>query len=242
MRRALILLSLFAIVTGYIEAAAVAYIRSIYEPIHARLFPERDPDDLLPLFTFEQWREQAPPYLRSPVLEIVRETATVVALVLVALATTPTLRRWPATFFLMLGISGWSYYLSLKALIGWPHSLEDWDLIFMVPLPWVGTVWAALVCYTAMIVAAAWFFGAEATGRPLRSGPFGWLLLLTGSLVTAAPFCWDVQHIVSGGYPRPFNGLVLAAGLALVLAGLLYAWKRSARTATSAQDGPRQDA
>ena len=47
-------------------------------------------------------------------------------------------------------------------------------------------------------------------------------------VVTVVPFCWDFRHIVSGGYPRPFAGVVLAAGLLLVLAGMAFAWRRGA--------------
>jgi hypothetical protein len=229
MSRLLVILVLFGVVVGYLEAATVVYIRVMYEPMHKRLFPDRAPDDLFPAFSFEQWAREAPAYVRSPVMEVVREIGTVLALALVALAVAPTVRRWAATVFLLLGVTGWSFYLWLKVLMGWPHSLSDWDVIFIVPLPWVGPVWAPLAAYTAMAAAPGWFFWSEAVGRPLRAGPVGWLLLLAGGLVMMAPFCWDYQHLASGGYPRAFNGAVLAAGLLLVFAGLVFAWRRGAK-------------
>lgn len=229
MSRLLVILVLFGVVLGYCEAATVVYIRIMYEPMHKRVFPDRAPDDLFPAFSFEQWAHEAPAYAQSPVLEVAREIGTVLGLVLVALAVSPTFRLWTATVFLLLGVTGWSFYFWLKVLMGWPHSPSDWDLIFIVPLPWVGPVWAALAAYTAMVVATGWFFWSEAAGRPLRAGPVGWLLLLTGSLVTAVPFCWDYQHIVAGGYPRPFNTALLAVGLLLVFMGLIFAWRRGAK-------------
>jgi hypothetical protein len=234
MSRILVILVLFGVVVGYVEAATVVYIRIMYEPMHRRVFPDRAPDDLFPAFSFEQWAREAPAYVQSPVMEVVREIGTVLGLALVGLLVAPTLRRWSATVFLLLGVTGWSFYLSLKALMGWPHSLSDWDVIFLVPLPWVGPVWAALAAYTAMTAAAGWFFWSEAAGRPLRAGPVGWLFLLAGSLVMAVPFCWDYQHIAAGGYPRPFNAGLLAAGLLLVLTGLIIAWRRGAKM------GPRE--
>jgi hypothetical protein len=229
MRRLLVILTLYAFITGYLEAATVTYTRVTYEAMHFRLFPDREPDDLMPLFSFEQWEKVAPAYLRSPLLEIFRETGTVVALGLVTLLVASTFRLWMATFFLMLGISGWSYYLWLKVMTGWPHTLSDWDLIFMVPIPMVSPVWAALVAYTVMLACAGWFFWSEAIGRPLHAGRVGWLLLVSGSIVAMTPFYWDVQHLLAGGYPRPFNAWVLAAGLLMVVGVLIYAGRRGRR-------------
>ena len=41
MRRAVAALILFGISFGYVEAAVVVYLRAIYDPIRARLHPER---------------------------------------------------------------------------------------------------------------------------------------------------------------------------------------------------------
>jgi len=203
-RRWLVSLVLFSVVIGFCEAATVTYIRIMYEPIHQRLHPDRAPDDLFPLLNSEQWATEAPPPARSPFLEVTREIATILGVVFVARAVMPTFRLGMAISFLMLGVIGWTYYLWLKLLTGWPHAVTDWDMIFLLPLPWIGPVWAALASYTAMIAACAWFFWAEAVGRPLHAGRVGWLLLAAGSLVTALPFWLDLQHIASGGYPRSF--------------------------------------
>ncbi len=226
--RPLLMLLLFGAVVGYIESATVVYIRLLYEPIHQRLFPDRAPDDLFPSFSFEQWEREAPPYARSPLLEASREVGTVVAVALVAAAVFPTRRRWAAAFFLLAGVSGWSYYLGLKALIGWPHTPADWDLIFMVPVPSAAPVWAALAVYTVMAAAAVWFWCGEAAGRPQHAGRVGWALLLAGSVVTAVPFYWDTRRLIAGEYPGPFPGWMLAPGFLLILAGMVYAWRRGA--------------
>jgi hypothetical protein len=225
--RPLIVLVLLGAVVGYLESATVVYIRLLYQPIHQRLFPDSAPDDLFPAFSLEQWEREAPPAARSPVLEASRETGTIVAVALVAAATFRTRRRWTAAFFLMAGVSGWSYYLGLKALIGWPHTPSDWDLIFMVPVPSAGPVWAALAGYTAMVGTAGWFFQGELAGRPLHAGRVGWALLLAGATVMAVPFFWDTRRLMSGEYPGPFQAWLLVPGLLLVVARMTFAWRRA---------------
>ncbi|MFO0970219.1 MAG: hypothetical protein U0793_32110 [Gemmataceae bacterium] len=229
LRRPLIILVLFGAVVGYLESATVVYIRLLYQPIHQRLFPDSAPDDLFPAFSLEQWEREAPPAARSPVLEASRETGTVVAVALVAAVAFPTRRCWAAAFFLVAGVSGWSYYLGLKALIGWPHTPYDWDLIFMVPVPSAGPVWAALTGYAAMVAVAAWFFWGEAASRPLHAGFVGWASLLAGTVVTAAPFFWDSRRLMAGDYPGPFQAWLLAPGLILILLGMTFACRRGRR-------------
>ena len=35
-----------------------------------------------------------------------------------------------------------SFYATLRVLTGWPASLMTWDLLFLIPVPWVGPVLA----------------------------------------------------------------------------------------------------
>ncbi len=86
MRRAIAALFLFGISFGYVEAAVVVYLRAIYNPIRARLHPERSPDDLFPLITQQELANTGPENSRRLAIEVVREAATMVMLGAVALA------------------------------------------------------------------------------------------------------------------------------------------------------------
>jgi hypothetical protein len=216
-------LTLFGAVFGYVEAAAVVYIRVMYEPIHRRLFPDRAPDDLFPLFSFEQWAREGPAYAQGPGLKVGRELGTVLLVALVAWGVSRTVRHWFASFVLAFGLWDLSYYLWLKVPIGWPHSLLDWDLLFLVPLPWVGPVLAPPVVATAMAAAGGAFFWREAAGRPMRPRPLHWAAVLAGGLTIGAAFCWDFRNILADGPPNPFNWPLLVLGLAAGLTGFVHA-------------------
>jgi hypothetical protein len=44
------------------------------------------------------------------------------------------------------------YYIFLKVMCGWPNSLSDWDILFLLPLPWWGPVLAPVSIASLMIV------------------------------------------------------------------------------------------
>jgi hypothetical protein len=223
LRRRLIVLVLFGTIFGYVEAAAVVYIRAVYEPIHRRLFPDRAPDDLFPAFTQDQWSREGPASLRSPVLEVGRELGTVLLVALLAWGTSRGAAQGFASFMLAFGVWDLAYYVWLYALTGWPHSLWDQDLVFAAPLPWVGPVLAPVLVAAVMVVTAGIFFRREAAGRPVRPRRGHWVAVLAGGLAVMVAFWWDFRNILAGGVPGPFNWPLLAAGLAVGLAGFGHA-------------------
>ena len=44
------------------------------------------------------------------------------------------------------------YYVFLRLIGGWPRSLLDWDVLFLLPLPWWGPVLAPVFIAMLMIV------------------------------------------------------------------------------------------
>src|ERR1700744_5764689 len=104
MRRAVAALFLFGISFGYVEAAVVVYLRAIYDPIRARLHPERNPHDLFPLITPGQLAGAGPENPRRLVIEVGREAATMVMLGTVALAAASNPSEWIAAFVIAFGV------------------------------------------------------------------------------------------------------------------------------------------
>lgn len=190
----------FAAAMGYLEAAVVVYLRAALEVVPGAV-PAHEPDTL---GTFEA-------------IEIARELATLVMIAAVGWLTgRSALERlaWAAVVF---GTWDIVYYAGLRLAIGWPPALDTWDLLFLVPAPWVGPVWAPIVVSLALIT-----FGLAAAYR-LRSGSRVVVDALTaaaalaGGALVMVSFLVDAERVISGdggpwtGWPIFWAGMVLAA-------------------------------
>lgn len=125
--------ALFALAMAFLEAAVVLYLRTMVD----RLEPYQ-PNPLPDI-----------PALAWP--ELVREFATMVMLLTVGILAGRTWRGRIGFALLAFGIWDIGYYLFLMPLTGWPNSLGDWDILFLIPLPWWGPVWAPVSIALLMI-------------------------------------------------------------------------------------------
>lgn len=213
MRRVVVALFLFGISFGYVEAAVVVYLRAIYDPIRERLHPGRQPHDLFPLISPQQLADAGPENPRRLVIEIGREAATMAMLAGIALACGRTLYESIAAFAIVFGVWDIAFYGFLRLMIHWPESLATWDILFLIPLPWIGPVWAPVLVALTMIVCGLIALRNGGLPIPGRS----WLGILAGALVIILAFVWDFRNIAAGGTPNHFNWLLFFAGEAIGL-------------------------
>ncbi len=228
LQRAL-LVALFAAAFGYVESAVVVYLRAIYDPIRASLHPDQPPESLLPLITLEQLREADPVHVRRLGIELGRELAAMVMLAVVAALAVRRRGEWLAMFMIGFGVWDIAYYLGLKAMIGFPASLLTWDILFLLPVPWLGPVLAPLIVSLSMI-GAGWVVLAETgRGRPLQAKWFHWTGISAGGLIIVMSFCGDYPRSAAGEMPGPFNWLVFAVGEMIGLLAFAHALVRGRR-------------
>jgi len=182
-RRLLLWCAVFATAFGVIEAAVVVYLREIYYPAG---------------FSFPL-REFAPRLLR---IEIVREAATIVLLLGAAmLAQRRPLRRF-AVFAFCFGVWDITYYLALKVFLDWPPGLLTPDILFLIPVPWVGPVLAPVLVSLALVAASVAILRRPEDAPPFLR-PVDWIveaiagqmivtsfLLASGVDGAASPFPW----------------------------------------------------
>lgn len=147
-----LLVTLFAIAMGYVEAAVVVYLRALYYPDG---FPIPVKLGALPIrFTripeFENRMPQS--MLRT---EVGREVATIVMLASLALLVGSTPAQMLGVFLLAFGVWDIFYYVFLKLLIRWPESPKTLDVLFLIPVPWIGPVWLPVSVSVVMVVAGA---------------------------------------------------------------------------------------
>ena len=206
MRRAIFALFLFGITFGYVEASVVVYLRTIYEPLRQRISP-RPPDELFPLITTNQLREAGPENTRRLLTELGREAATLLMLAAIGLAVADTFQHWAAAFLIAFGVWDIFFYLFLKLLIDWPRSLLTWDLLFLIPVPWVGPVAAPVIVSLSMIVC-----GLIVLHRPVNIRPKYWTGIVFGGSIVVVSFCLDYANLLRGGLPNPFHWGVFLTG------------------------------
>jgi hypothetical protein len=119
------LLAVFGIAMAHLEGVVVVYLRKALGMLDSESNKE----------SIEKFPER---YLN---IEITREAATIIMLVILAFLTG---RSWieKGVFFLWT-FAFWDlfYYLSLYILIKWPPRLTTIDVLFLIPKPWIAPVW-----------------------------------------------------------------------------------------------------
>jgi hypothetical protein len=217
-RRVAIALILFGVSFGYVEAAVVVYLRAVYDPVRQKLHPDRPAGELFPLIPVDQLRRTAPEQSWLLAVEIAREAATMMMLASVAWAAAGGRRSWLPAFAIVFGTWDLFFYLFLKVLLHWPASVMTWDILFLIPVPWVAPVLAPSI--VAITIVAA---GLLALARPVRMLPADWFAMTLGGALILMSFMWDHQNLMAGGFPRPFAWKLFGAGEAAGVAAFLHA-------------------
>ena len=195
---------LYALAMGWFEAAAVYYLRTIVGRI--------DPYQAKPL----------PVVGGLSGAELVREAATLIMLVCVGWLAGRTWRSRFAYFLIAFGIWDIGYSVVLRAWTGWPRTLLDWDILFLLPLPWWGPVITPVLVATGMIL----FGTVSASNEPPR-WPSGRSILVcgVGTVLVLWAFMFDAIRLVGRRaseeqirefLPTSFPWLLFWIGLALM--------------------------
>jgi hypothetical protein len=207
-------LALFAIAFGYVEAAVVAYLRSIYSPLRAQFYPGSS-SELFPLLSLDQLRTLGPEHIIRLNIELGREVATLLMLAGAAVAATRRPREWVAAFVLCFGMWDIAFYAFLKLMLSWPASLLTWDILFLLPVPWVGPVLAPVLVSASMIGAGLVVLWREFGERPVRLGAARWGFIVLGGAIVFAAFIADFKNTATGGNPNAFHWWLFATGEAV---------------------------
>jgi hypothetical protein len=225
-RRVFWSLVLFGLAFGFVEAAVVIDIRAVYEPLHQRLHPSAEADDLFPALTLDDLRTAGPMHLKLLRVELAREAATIVMLVAIALACARNWREWLGGFLIAFGVWDIAFYAALRLTIGWPASLATWDILFLLPVPWAGPVVAPMAVALGIIVAGAAILRREDMGQRVRLGPIPLATILLGGVTIVVAFSWDWRTVVEGGRPATFAwGIFLTGGIVATF-GFLASFRR----------------
>jgi hypothetical protein len=190
---------IFAIAFACIESAVVVYLREIFY----------EGNSIFPISVNWENGEYVGNYLTR--IELVREFATIVMLISVGWAAGRT--QWQKFCFFMVAFGVWDifYYIWLRVMIGWPESIMTWDILFLLPLPWVGPVITPVLIAFAMTAAGTLIIFLEERGYKIRFYRYDWVMVMGCGLLMIVAFCWDWKNIVQlpgdpkrTGIPNPF--------------------------------------
>ena len=218
LRRTIVGLFLFGISFGYVEAAVVIYLRALYEPLRQRLTPGRAPGDLFPLLDRDRMVAEAPETARLLNVEVIREAATILMLAAAAMLVAGERSLWLPAFSVAFGVWDVCFYLFLKLWIDWPASLLTWDILFLLPVPWVAPILAPVIVSFTIVGC-----GLTALWRPVVIRVPQWIGLILGGALVILSFTWDFQHVLAGNLPRPFSWWLFLAGELVSLGSFLQA-------------------
>ncbi|MCA1741707.1 MAG: hypothetical protein LC630_04420 [Bacteroidales bacterium] len=170
-------LAVFAVAMGFLEGIVVVYLHELYYPDGFE-FP-------LKLMSEELVK-----------IEWIREIAILVMLAGVGIITGRNgLQR---LFYALFAFGVWDifYYAALKLLVGWPASLLTWDLLFLIPVPWLGPVLAPVLNSVTMIMMALLLIGRQERGYYIKVSISDWILIFGGALVILYTYLIDYTKLL----------------------------------------------
>ncbi len=206
-RLTLSIVILFAAAMGYFEAAVVVYLREVFYP-GGFSFPLRMISG------------------QFIVIEMFRETSTIVMLIAVAVLTGKRFWERFGYFLILFGVWDIFYYIWLKATINWPESLFEWDILFLIPLPWIGPVIAPALVAVLMIAIGISLTYLHHKGYRYKPSPVTWAPALTATAVILYSFMRDIEAGLNQTMPQPYRYELLFIGLILYGAAYIVSYRK----------------
>jgi len=227
LRIKIIWLTVFSIAMGFMEAAVVVYLRKIYYP-YGFQFPLTPVEPSIGM------------------TEFLREAATIIMLLAIGILTGKNTSQKFGIFIFSFAVWDIFYYVFLKLFIGWPESFFTWDILFIIPVPWVGPVLAPCVVSLTMIALTFSVIYYQEKGIDVHLKMKEWILLIAGALVIILSFVQDylkycsihnaryslpwkdtLFNEISTYVPSSFNWWIFTCGEALIIAGIISFIKRA---------------
>ncbi len=226
----LLWVTLLTLAMGMVESAVVIYLRELYYPQGFK-FPVQLTSTTV------------------AITEVIRELATMIMLLAIGILAGKTKTGRFAWFIYSFAVWDISYYLFLYLIIGWPVSLSEWDILFLIPLIWVGPVWAPLLLSALMILLALCILYFSNQSQNVNLKMREWVLLIAGAIVVIISFCKDYYQFITSHHPNipntqlffskeaiaysaqyipdRFDVKLFLFGCILILAGIGMYWKRN---------------
>lgn len=201
----MIWITVFSIAMALVESAVVVYLRVIYYP-EGFTFP-------LKIMADDQ-----------VFIEIIREMATI--FMLISVACLAGRKGWERFAYFMMCFAIWDifYYIWLKVFLDWPVSLFELDLLFLIPIPWIGPVIAPVSISVLMIVFGYLIVAGYQKGIDYQPSMASILLAAAGVLIVLFSFMYDLQATLHQQMPKPYRYDLLVLGHVLFVSAFLVTY------------------
>jgi hypothetical protein len=211
-----ILVVTFAAGMAWVEAACVYYLRVLVDRVE--------------------------PYQPDPLpirgilgeVELMREGATLLMLAMTGILAGRTRRARLGYAAIAFGFWDILYYVFLRIISGWPASPFDWDILFLLPLPWWGPVLAPVSIASLMIVWGTLVTQWHDRNPATRFTRASWGVSGAGILLALGVFMADSIHALPEGLdtvrqvlPTAFNWPMFGTALLLMATPLAHTGWRS---------------
>lgn len=137
------------------------------------------------------------------ITELWREFATIIMLFSISVLTGKTFAQRFVFFLYSFAIWDIFYYIFLKVILNWPASVFDFDILFLLPVPWVGPVLAPCIISLTMILLTFVILNIESKNKQIKLKWTDWIYLISGSVIMIISFCTDYISILTDQSSRP---------------------------------------
>lgn len=217
----------FSIAMAFLESAVVIYLRELLYPSGFS-------------FPLVEMKESL------MVVEILREAATVVMLAAIGRFLGNNFTVSFAWFIIFFAIWDIFYYVFLYLFLAWPQNLLEWDILFLIPIPWYGPVIAPVIISLLMILFGGIILYFREKGESIRVKRMEVFIMLIGCMVVLYSFTEEFirfQHEPLAGssalenimyksqafVPEKFHWPFFITGSALILLGIMLYFQRIRR-------------
>ena len=227
--RKLLWLTIFSIAMGFMESSIVVYLRALYYP-EGFAFPLKIIGSNI------------------AITEFLREIATIIMLTGIAILTgRKTIEKF-AIFIFCFAVWDIFYYVFLKLILNWPESFFTWDILFLVPVTWVGPVIAPLINSFTMIILSFCIIYFNEKKAFLKIGRISWMLLIGGSFIVIISYTMEYTSFMLKKFswseifgisqkkelleyactfiPANFNWYIFGTGVIMHLAAIVISCKK----------------
>lgn len=181
---------------AYIESAVVVYLREIYYPNGFHF-----PINII--------------HNHIAVIEIGREAFTIIILWFSTVIAAQQFKERFALFLFNFGLWDIFYYIWLKLFINWPSEWLEWDVLFLIPLPWVSPWLAPVIVSIGFMISAYLVLKYPEKFAKRIFNKIEWTLEIFSAGLILWSFLWQSIPVLNGNIPNYYPWWLFFAGMAL---------------------------